>query len=133
MLVFHFFPLLSSVDLSFSQVLALGLYASSPTLFWIYSNKFLGMSIDYLTSMARDITISGTQMNPSFYPMESLALFLGGLILVCFLLVQNEFRRLQPLEFYIGIPLGIVAVFLKEIIVDNVLAIPSLAASEKYL
>jgi His/Glu/Gln/Arg/opine family amino acid ABC transporter permease subunit len=133
MLVFHFYPLLSSVDLSFSQVLSLGLYASSPTLFWIYSNKFLGMSIDYLSSMARDITIFETQMNPSFYPMESLALVLGGLILVCFLLVQNEFRRLQPLEFYIGIPLGIVAVFLKEIIVDNVLAIPSLAASVKLI
>ena len=94
MLVFHSFPLLSSVDLSFSQVLALGLYASSPYLFWLYSNKFLGMSIDYLTSMARDITISGTQMNPSFYPMEKLALFLGGLILVCFLLVQNELPNL---------------------------------------
>ena len=60
MFVFHFFPLLYSVDLSFSQVLTLGLYASSPTLFWRYSNKFLGMSIDYLTSMARDISVAGT-------------------------------------------------------------------------
>ena len=94
MLVFHFFPLLSSVDLSFSQVLSLGLYASSPYLFWLYSNKFLGMSADYLTAMARDITISGTQMNPSFYSMESLALILGGVILICFLLVQNELPTL---------------------------------------
>ena len=94
MFVFHFFPLLYSVDLSFSQVLTLGLYASSPTLFWKYSNKFLGMSIGYLTSMARDISVAGTQMNPSFYPMEKLALFVGGLILVCFLLVQNELPNL---------------------------------------
>ncbi|HJO42499.1 MAG TPA: hypothetical protein QF508_03740, partial [Candidatus Thalassarchaeaceae archaeon] len=70
------------------------LFILSPYLFWIYSNKFLGMSIDYLSSMARDITISETQMNPSFYPMESLALFLGGLILICFLLVQNELSTL---------------------------------------
>ena len=79
---------------SIGDVLRLILLILSPYLFWIYSNKFLGMSIDYLTSMARDITISGTQMNPSFYPMEKLALFLGGLILVCFLLVQNELPNL---------------------------------------
>ena len=46
-------------------------------LFWGYSNKFLGMSIDYLSAMARDISVSGTQMNPSYYPMENLAL-IGG-------------------------------------------------------
>ncbi|MGY8715364.1 MAG: ABC transporter permease subunit [Candidatus Poseidoniales archaeon] len=49
--------------------------------------------------MARDITIAGTQMNTSYYPMEKLALVVGGLILICFLLVQNDlpafFRGLQ--------------------------------------
>jgi|TARA_B110000263_G_scaffold166306_1_gene144799 His/Glu/Gln/Arg/opine family amino acid ABC transporter permease subunit len=57
------------------------------------------MSIDYLSTMARDITIAGTQMNTSYYPMEKLALVVGGLILICFLLVQNDlpafFRGLQ--------------------------------------
>jgi His/Glu/Gln/Arg/opine family amino acid ABC transporter permease subunit len=67
--------------------------------FWLYCNKFLEMSIDYLSTMARDITIAGTQMNTSYYPMEKLALVVGGLILICFLLVQNDlpafFRGLQ--------------------------------------
>ena len=67
----------------------LGIY-----LFWGYSNKFLGMSADYLSTMARDITIAGTQMNTSYYPMERLTLIVGGVILLCFLLVQNEIPAL---------------------------------------
>ena len=67
----------------------LGIY-----LFWLYSNKFLGMSAEYLSAMARDITIAGTQMNPSYYAMEKLALIVGGVILLCFLLVQNEIGTL---------------------------------------
>ena len=71
-------------------------------LFWLYCNKFLGMSIGYLSTMARDITIAGTQMNTSYYPMEKLALIVGGVILICFLLVQNEmptlFRGLRRRE-----------------------------------
>ena len=71
-------------------------------LFWLYCNKFLGMSVDYLSAMARDITIAGTQMNPSYYAMERLALIVGGVILICFLLVQNEmptlFRGLRRRE-----------------------------------
>ena len=59
-------------------------------LFWLYCNKFLEMSISYLSTMARDITIAGTQMNTSYYPMERLAPIVGGVILLCFLLVQNE-------------------------------------------
>ena len=79
---------------SIGDVIRLVLLILSPYLFWLYSNKFLGMSIDYLSSMARDISVAGTQMNPSFYPMDKLALFLGGLILICFLLVQNELPNL---------------------------------------
>ncbi len=63
-------------------------------LFWEYCNKFLGMSISYLSTMARDITISGAQMNTSYFPMEKLALIVGGVILICFLLVQNELPTL---------------------------------------
>ena len=63
-------------------------------LFWLYSNKFLGMSISYLSTMARDITIAGTQMNTSYYPMDRLTLIVGGVILLCFLLVQNEIPAL---------------------------------------
>ena len=71
--------------------------------FWGYSNKFFGMSIDYLSAMARDITIAGTQMNPSYYPMEKLTLIFGGFILLCFLLVKNElptiFRAIRRGDF----------------------------------
>ena len=74
-------------------------------LFWLYCNKFLEMSIQYLSTMARDITIAGTQMNTSYYPMEKLALIVGGVILICFLLVQNEmptlFRGLRRREWNI--------------------------------
>ncbi len=70
-------------------------------LFWGYSTKFLGMSSDYLSAMARDIPcatgvgcILGTQMNPSYYAMERLVLIVGGAILGCFLLVQNEIPAL---------------------------------------
>ena len=74
-------------------------------LFWLYSNKFLEMSIGYISTMARDITIAGTQMNTSYYPMEKLALIVGGVILICFLLVQNEmpnlFRGLRRREWNI--------------------------------
>jgi len=63
-------------------------------LFWKYCNKFLEMSIGYLSTMARDITIAGTQMNTSYYPMDSLVLLVGGVILICFLLVQNEMPTL---------------------------------------
>jgi His/Glu/Gln/Arg/opine family amino acid ABC transporter permease subunit len=128
MLLFHF--LLSSVDLNFSQGLTLGLYVSSTTLFWRYSTKFLSMSADYLSTMARSIPCKtgvgcniGTEMNLAYYPLDQLTMLYGGFILICFLLVQNEFRKLQPLEFYIGIPLGLVAVFLKAIIVDGALGI----------
>jgi len=73
---------------------ALGRYFFLPSisiyLFWMYCNKFLEMSVDYISTMARDITIAGTQMNTSYYPMEKLALVVGGLILICFLLVQND-------------------------------------------
>ena len=63
-------------------------------LFWGYSNKFLGMSADYLSTMARDITIAGAQMNTSYYPMEKLTLIVGGVILLCFLLVPVSYTHL---------------------------------------
>ena len=62
--------------------------------FWVYSNKFLGMSMDYITSMSRDISVLGVQKNLAFYPMDKLMLFYGGLILFSFLLIQNEFRSM---------------------------------------
>ncbi len=108
-----------------SDVFRLTLLVLSPYILWQYSNKFLGMSADYLTSMARDITIKDpvtlepTQMNPSYFPMESLTAIFGGLILICYLLVQNDFKKLQRLEYYVGLILGLLIVFLKALFIDE--------------
>ena len=61
---------------------------------WVYTNKFLGMSADYIEAMARDITLNGTQMNPSFIEMSTIILVIGGTQLILFLLVQNDFSKI---------------------------------------
>ena len=101
-LVYHF--LFSATDLSFRNVLSSGALVASSSLFYAYSTKFLGMSADYLTSMVRDIECKtgigceiGQQMNLSYFPLESLLLVYGGFILICYLLVQNEFSNLVNL------------------------------------
>ena len=101
-LVYHF--LFSATDLSIRNVLSSGILVASSSLFYAYSTKFLGMSADYLTSMARDIECKtgigceiGQQMNLSYFPLESLLLVYGGFILICYLLVQNEFSNLVNL------------------------------------
>ena len=75
-----------------------------PTLYWRYSVKFLGMSSEYLSKMGTDITcttglgcVLGAQQNLAFYPMDKMVLYFGGLILLLFMLVQNEFSQLSRL------------------------------------
>ena len=79
---------------SLADGIRLLLLVASPYIFWVYSTKFLGMSAEYITSMSRDITVLGVQKNLSFYPMDKLMLLYGGMILLCFLLIKNEFRNL---------------------------------------
>ena len=79
---------------SIRDLLTLGLFAYGPTMYWKYSNKFLGMTANYLSEMSRSILVQGSQVNQSHYPMGKLTLIFGGFILVCFLLVQNEFSSL---------------------------------------
>lgn len=74
------------------EILTIAAYLALVYGFWLYSNKFLGMSADYITSMSRSIMVNGNQANLSFYPMDKLMLYYGGTILLCFLLIQNEFR-----------------------------------------
>ena len=76
------------------EALTIGAYLALIYGFWLYSNKFLGMSSDYITSMSRSIVVNGNQANLSFYPMDKLMLYYGGTILLCFLLIQNEFRNM---------------------------------------
>ena len=97
-LVYHF--ALSATDLSFRNVLSSGILVASSSLFYSYSTKFLGMSSNYITAMSRDIPCRtgvgceiGTQMNLTYFPLESLLLIYGGFILICYLLVQNEFSN----------------------------------------
>ena len=74
------------------EVLTIAAYLAVIYGFWLYSNKFLGLSADYITSMSRSIVVNGNQANLSFYPMDKLMLYYGGTILLFFLLIQNEFR-----------------------------------------
>ena len=83
------------------DTLTLGVLISLPTLYWRYSNKFLGMSADYLSKMATDIPcttgvgcVLDTQQNLAFYPIDKMVIVFGGFILLFFLLVQNEFSAL---------------------------------------
>ena len=86
------------------DTLNIGVLLSLPTLYWGYSNKFLGMSSDYLSKMATDIPcktgvgcVLDAQQNLAFYPMDKMVLFFGGLILLSFMLVQNEFPQISNL------------------------------------
>ena len=74
------------------EILTIAAYLAVIYGFWLYSNKFLGLSAEYITSMSRSIMVNGNQANLSFYPMDKLMLYYGGTILLCFLLIQNEFR-----------------------------------------
>ena len=77
-------------NLTFSRVAYLAILAF---FLWTYSNKFLGMNADYIEAMSRDITLNGTQMNPSFMELSTLIMVIGGVQLILFLLVQNEFSK----------------------------------------
>ena len=97
-------PLLQA-DLSVRKIISSGVLMASSSIFYSYSTKFLGMSSSYLTSMARDIPCKtgvgcevGQQMNLTYFPLESLLLVYGGFILICYLLVQNEFSNLVNLR-----------------------------------
>jgi len=86
------------------DTLNIGVLLSLPTLYWSYSNKFLGMSSDYLSKMATDIPcktgigcVLDAQQNLAFYPMDKMVLFFGGLTLLLFMLVQNEFSSISNL------------------------------------
>ena len=86
------------------DTLNIGVLLSLPTLYWGYSNKFLGMSSDYLSKMATDIPcktgvgcVLDAQQNLAFYPMDKMVLFFGGLTLLLFMLVQNEFSSISNL------------------------------------
>ena len=76
------------------DTLTLAVLISLPTLYWRYSNKFLGMSSDYLAKMATAITckagtigcVEGAQLNLAYYPMGKMVLVFGGFILLLFLL-----------------------------------------------
>ena len=76
---------------------------ASPYLFWIYSNKFLGLSAEYVSKMSRSIEIKDqitgeyVQANAAYFPLDDLVVYYGGFILFLFILVQNEFGGLSKL------------------------------------
>ncbi len=76
---------------------------ASPYLFWIYSNKFLGLSAEYISKMSRSIEIKDqitgeyVQANAAYFPLDDLVVYYGGFILFLFILVQNEFSGISKL------------------------------------
>ena len=79
------------------------LLIASPYLFWIYSNKFLGLSAEYISKMSRSIEIKDqitgeyVQANAAYFPLDDLVVYYGGFILLLFILVQNEFSGISKL------------------------------------
>ena len=79
------------------------LLITSPYLFWIYSNKFLGLSAEYISKMSRSIEIKDqitgeyVQANAAYFPLDDLVVYYGGFILFLFILVQNEFSGISKL------------------------------------
>jgi len=79
------------------------LLIASPYLFWIYSNKFLGLSAEYISKMSRSIEIKDqitgeyVQANAAYFPLDDLVVYYGGFILFLFILVQNEFSGISKL------------------------------------
>lgn len=69
--------------------------------FYFYSHKFLTYSVDYVSTMSRDISFGGVQQNIAYYSNESLVLFVGGFLLISYILIQNEFNNLfaEPRKF----------------------------------
>ncbi|MBT6684073.1 MAG: ABC transporter permease subunit [Euryarchaeota archaeon] len=69
--------------------------------FYFYSHKFLTYSVDYVSTMSRDISFGGVQQNIAYYSNESLILFVGGFLLISYILIQNEFNNLfaEPRKF----------------------------------
>tara|TARA_Y100001970_G_scaffold192890_1_gene234458 strand:+ start:1467 stop:3563 length:2097 start_codon:yes stop_codon:yes gene_type:complete len=81
---------LAKTKVSFSNAASLILLSA---FLWVYTNKFLGMSAEYIEAMSRDITLNEVQMNPSFIEMNTLIMVIGGTQLILFLLVQNDFSK----------------------------------------
>ena len=94
--------LVPRVDTAGDAVRLLFLIAS-PYLFWIYSNKFLGLSAEYISKMSRSIEIKDqitgeyVQANAAYFPLDDLVVYYGGFILFLFILVQNEFSGISKL------------------------------------
>ena len=91
-------------DLRVTDTVPIAAFLVLPTLYWRYSNKFLGMSSEYIAKMATDIPcktgvgcVLDAQQNLAFYPMDKMVLFFGGLTLLFFMLVQNEFSQLSKM------------------------------------
>ena len=53
----------STPEGAFREILTIAAYLALIYGFWIYSNKFLGMSADYITSMSRSIMVNGYKAN----------------------------------------------------------------------
>ena len=88
---------------------------------WLYANRLFTPSISLITDLSRSIAFEGQQLNPSYYGPEVVSARICFLVLILFLLAQNEIKALRnPKEWrgWIVSAVAILFAFLVPIFVD---------------
>jgi len=62
---------------------------------WLYANRLFTPSISNITDLSRSIMFDGQQLNPSYYGPEVVSARICFLVLILFLLAQNEIKALR--------------------------------------
>jgi|TARA_B100002003_G_scaffold251060_1_gene292852 general L-amino acid transport system permease protein len=78
------------------------LTALAVVLLWNYILFFLEPATEMVIQIARSIKLpSGLQSNETYYPLETTVKYIGGIMLIAFILVQNEVKNvLNPGAFF---------------------------------
>ena len=70
---------------------------------WSYLNLFLSQAIEMTTQVSRSVILpdSGLESNKSYYSLKSILRYVGGAILVAFILIQNELKHvIKPILYF---------------------------------
>ncbi|MAH17651.1 MAG: hypothetical protein CL960_04075 [Euryarchaeota archaeon] len=77
----------------------LALTALAAVLLWNYILFFLEPTTEMVIQIARSIKLpSGLESNEAYYPLETTVKYIGGTILIAFILIQNEIKHILNLE-----------------------------------
>jgi len=70
---------------------------------WSYLNLFLSQAIEMTTQVSRSVILpsSGLESNESYYPLKSVIGYVGGAVLVAFILIRNELKHvIKPVLYF---------------------------------